>query len=235
MITLQPGGEPQAAGNVATLRVRVELACSHVLDHALTQWTDSFSVTHESSILSEADDTSILGTGLPTPLWPSCQLATGLSPFAPRSGLGRSDVVHWHIADHVLAALKVRYGVSSSAASYFDECPASVRKKTAVNDDPFHLIEAVLVAPAVLNLFARVEACFAIVGALLELGARGLIKFPVPSPALILAACAGYERGFQTTPRRCRSQHQNTKITLHNLPLAVREAQRRVVQGDDDG
>src|SRR3974390_3086033 len=44
--TLQPGGEPLAARNVAALRVRVELACSHVLDHALTQRTDSFSVAH---------------------------------------------------------------------------------------------------------------------------------------------------------------------------------------------
>ena len=46
-----------------------------------------------------------------------------------------------------------------------------MRKKTAVNDD-VPLIEAVLVALAVLKLFVRVEACFAIVGALLELGAR---------------------------------------------------------------
>jgi len=55
----------------------------------------------ESSILSEVDDTSILRTGLPTPLWSSSQLATGLSPLAPRSGLERSglerrDFVHWH-------------------------------------------------------------------------------------------------------------------------------------------
>jgi len=32
--------------NVAALSVRVELACSHVLDHALTQRTDSSSVAH---------------------------------------------------------------------------------------------------------------------------------------------------------------------------------------------
>jgi len=50
----------------------------------------------ESSILSEVDDTSILRTGLPSPLWPSSQLATGFSPLAPRSGLERSDFVHWH-------------------------------------------------------------------------------------------------------------------------------------------
>ena len=49
----------------------------------------------ESSIVSEVDDTSILRTGLPTPLWPSSQLATGLSPLAPRSGLEHSDFVHW--------------------------------------------------------------------------------------------------------------------------------------------
>src|SRR5215472_13278838 len=44
--TLQPGGEPLAARNVAALSVRVELACSHVLDHALTQRTDSVRVAH---------------------------------------------------------------------------------------------------------------------------------------------------------------------------------------------
>src|SRR6516225_4907940 len=53
----------------------------------------------ESSILSEVDDTSILRTGLPSPLRPSSQLATGLSPLAPRSGLERSDFVHWHPRD----------------------------------------------------------------------------------------------------------------------------------------
>ena len=56
----------------------------------------------ESSILSEVDDTSILRTGLPSPLWPSSQLATGLSPLAPRSGLKRSDFVHWHPSDAVI-------------------------------------------------------------------------------------------------------------------------------------
>src|SRR6516225_5426620 len=52
----------------------------------------------ESSILSEVDDTSILRTGLPSPLRPSSQLATGLSPLAPRSGLERSDFVLCPIA-----------------------------------------------------------------------------------------------------------------------------------------
>src|SRR5215472_3847056 len=42
----------------------------------------------ESSILSEVDDTSILRTGLPTPLCPSSQLATGLSPLAPAQRAG---------------------------------------------------------------------------------------------------------------------------------------------------
>src|SRR5438132_4355209 len=52
----------------------------------------------ESSILSEVDDTSILRTELPASLWLSSQLATGLSPRAPRSGLERSDFVPWHLA-----------------------------------------------------------------------------------------------------------------------------------------
>jgi hypothetical protein len=53
----------------------------------------------ESSILSEVDDTSILRTGPPTPLWPSSQLATGLSPLAPRSGLEHGDFVPGHFPD----------------------------------------------------------------------------------------------------------------------------------------
>jgi hypothetical protein len=43
------------------LSVWVELAGSHVLDHVLTQRTDSGSVAHGSSILSEVDKTSISG------------------------------------------------------------------------------------------------------------------------------------------------------------------------------
>jgi hypothetical protein len=53
----------------------------------------------ESSILSEVDDTSILRTGLSSPLWPSSQPATGLSSLAPRSGLERSDFVRWYRPD----------------------------------------------------------------------------------------------------------------------------------------
>ena len=63
----------------------------------------------ESSILSEVDDTSILRTGLPSPLWPSSQLASGLSSLAPRSGLERSDFVPWHPSDVLLGNVSVGY------------------------------------------------------------------------------------------------------------------------------
>ena len=43
----QPG-EPLAAADVASLRVRVELARAHVLDHALAQRTDGIG-THGNS------------------------------------------------------------------------------------------------------------------------------------------------------------------------------------------
>jgi hypothetical protein len=56
----------------------------------------------ESSILSEVDHASILRTGLPTPLCLSSQLAPGLSPLAPRSGLERSDFVLWHVPDELI-------------------------------------------------------------------------------------------------------------------------------------
>src|SRR5258707_2542765 len=42
----EPGGETLATVNVAALRVWVELARSHVLDHTLTQRTDSVSLAH---------------------------------------------------------------------------------------------------------------------------------------------------------------------------------------------
>src|SRR5450755_2556999 len=42
----EPGGEPLAALDVAALRVWVELARSHVLDHTLTQRTDRGSLAH---------------------------------------------------------------------------------------------------------------------------------------------------------------------------------------------
>ena len=83
----EPGGEPPAALDVTTLRVWVELARSHVLDHALTQRTDSGSVAHGRSILSEIDETSISGRGSQTRQLFS-QLASGLSALAPAQRAG---------------------------------------------------------------------------------------------------------------------------------------------------
>jgi hypothetical protein len=56
----------------------------------------------ESSILSEVDDTSILRTGLATPLWPSSQLATA-SRLLPREAgwsaatlcVGTEEMIDW--------------------------------------------------------------------------------------------------------------------------------------------
>ena len=42
------GGEPLAAIDVAALRVRVELARSHVFDHTLTKRTDSVGLAHRA-------------------------------------------------------------------------------------------------------------------------------------------------------------------------------------------
>src|ERR1700745_3996421 len=42
----EPGGEPLATGNVATLSVRVELACSPLFDHTLSQRPDGVSLAH---------------------------------------------------------------------------------------------------------------------------------------------------------------------------------------------
>jgi hypothetical protein len=42
----EPGGEPLATVNVAALRVWVELARSHILEHTLTQRTGSVSPAH---------------------------------------------------------------------------------------------------------------------------------------------------------------------------------------------
>ena len=60
------GGEPLAAIDVASLRVGVQLACSHVFDHTLTQ----------RSLLSEVERHSIYKTGLPVAPPPSDRFAT---------------------------------------------------------------------------------------------------------------------------------------------------------------
>src|SRR5208337_1987347 len=44
--SFEPGGEPLAAVDVAALRVRVELARSHVFDHTLTKRTDRVGLAH---------------------------------------------------------------------------------------------------------------------------------------------------------------------------------------------
>jgi hypothetical protein len=50
------------------------------------------------SLLSSKDHQSLVESGVPKretmPLWLFAQLATGLSPLAPRSRLERSDFVH---------------------------------------------------------------------------------------------------------------------------------------------
>jgi hypothetical protein len=46
----EPGGEPLATGDVAAVRVRAKLACSHIFDHTLTQRTDGVSIAHEESL-----------------------------------------------------------------------------------------------------------------------------------------------------------------------------------------
>jgi hypothetical protein len=46
--SFEPGGEPLTAVDVAALRVRVELARSHVFDHTLTQRTDSVGLAHRA-------------------------------------------------------------------------------------------------------------------------------------------------------------------------------------------
>jgi hypothetical protein len=45
---LSQAAEPLAAINVAALRVRVELARSHVFDHTLTQRTDGVGLAHRA-------------------------------------------------------------------------------------------------------------------------------------------------------------------------------------------
>jgi hypothetical protein len=77
--------------------VWVELARSHVLDHALTQRTDSGSVAHGNSILSEVDNTSISGRRSQTRQRCSLNWLPASRLLPPRSGLERSDFVLWHL------------------------------------------------------------------------------------------------------------------------------------------
>jgi hypothetical protein len=84
---------------MAALRMRVELARNHILDHALTQRADGAIVGHgEFHSLSEVAKTSILKKGSP-PLNHSSRNWLPRSQFSARlSGLSRSDLVPWHDA-----------------------------------------------------------------------------------------------------------------------------------------
>ena len=95
---LQERSEPLAAVDVALLRVRTELARVHVLDHALAQRADGIR-TH-SQLLSWMRLTTPRSSRQGTPsaiddLRPG-YCARGRA--TRRSGLSRSDLVHWHEA-----------------------------------------------------------------------------------------------------------------------------------------
>src|SRR5215813_6010840 len=67
-----------------------QLACGHVLDHALTQRADGAIGTHGELLLSEVlRPRSFLRTGLPAPTMVSSRLATNPRSGTPRSGLSR--------------------------------------------------------------------------------------------------------------------------------------------------
>jgi hypothetical protein len=95
--------------DVAALRVWVELARNHVLDHALTQWTDSGRIAHGNSILSEVDNTSISGRGSQTRQRFTLGGLPLSRPLPPRSGLERSDFVLWHKTDMSLQSPHVGF------------------------------------------------------------------------------------------------------------------------------
>ena len=77
---------------------RPELARGHVLDHALAERTDGGIGAHGELLLSEVANTSILRTGLPTPLSSPLNWLPTSRPRIPRSGYRGSDLVHWHQA-----------------------------------------------------------------------------------------------------------------------------------------
>src|SRR5262249_30272964 len=78
-----------------------QLACGHVLDHALTHRADGGIGTHGELLLSEDVETSIFPQdGAPRPTMVSSRLATTPRSATPRSGYRGSDLVHWHMADH---------------------------------------------------------------------------------------------------------------------------------------
>jgi hypothetical protein len=95
--------------DVAALRVWVELARNHVLDHALTQWTDCGRIAHGNSILSEVDNTSISGRGSQTRQRFTLGGLPLSRPLPPRSGLERSDFVLWHKTDMSLQSPHVGF------------------------------------------------------------------------------------------------------------------------------
>jgi hypothetical protein len=93
----------------------------------------------ESSILSEVDDTSILRTGLPTPLWSSSQLLLASRLLPPRSGLERSDFVPWHECEAEGGAKPVRLCPCSSDLNLFSYGQGIVNFNTEIPDGALDL------------------------------------------------------------------------------------------------
>src|SRR5215467_14152448 len=88
--SLQERRKPPAAVDVAALPMGPELACPHVLDHALTQRTNGDIATHGELLLSEATETSIFPQdGAPRPTMVSSRLATHPSIGHPAQRLSR--------------------------------------------------------------------------------------------------------------------------------------------------
>src|SRR6516162_7664931 len=84
----EPSGEPLATGNVATLGVRGELACSHIFDHTLTQRTNGVGLAH-GELHSELRLTAPRYSAWGSPaLSLSSQPATALSALAPAQRAG---------------------------------------------------------------------------------------------------------------------------------------------------
>src|SRR5262249_23507041 len=119
-----------------------QLACGHVLDHALTQRADGAIGTHGELLLSEVlRPRSFLRTGLPAPTMVSSRLATNPRSGTPRSGLSRqrfSALAHF--------AHSLRCGDRVRLQDYFcraGEAPArrtidSLLTKLAIARRPLH-------------------------------------------------------------------------------------------------
>src|SRR5262245_34964136 len=129
------------AANRLQLETWLRCLCGVSLRAAISssiRWRSGLTVSvllMESSILSEVDNTSILRTG--TRYWGPLARLRASRLLLPRSGLERSDFVHWPISSQIDVRSHVGdWGISGRSAQFLETTRMTRRRRRpCVNDD----------------------------------------------------------------------------------------------------